>query len=353
MKRIAIYNTSLQMGGISKSLICFLSAMQFKNYEFDLYLFKNKNEHEVDVNYKNLNINIIKVNPILARWASIIPFSILMRLNYKNISSKRYDYVIDYNGYNNLCAALALKTKSLKHVIWVHNDYYMRYKYNVKFRILWNLSKRKFSKFDEIVAVSQGALEGFKEKYRGTIKSTKIIPNLVDVEDIIEKSRIDVDIETNDKYCVVSVANLCKAKQVDRQIEIMKEVKSKREDICLYVIGEGKERKHLERMVKKNHLEKDVIFLGRQVNPYKYMSKMDGLIFTSAYEGQGIVVREAQVLGLDLFIESQLKDYNEGIDVSEDLTNDLVMATKKEEKKINQLLDYLSDIEAGIEQLLG
>lgn len=346
-KYIAIYNTSLEIGGISKSLINLLQSNYLNEFEIDVFLLEDKNEFMV---YDfPLNVHIYPVPVKLSPVVHYIPFNILKLLKKDILNDKEYEYVIDYNGYSNECAYLALNTKGKKHVIWIHNDFYKRYKYNVKFKYIWKMMKSKYEKFDRLVAVSKGAADGFRKIYKKQKLRIEIIPNIIDVNEIFELSKGKIYLDNKEKYCLVSVGRLCKAKNIEKQIQIMAEVRKYREDIQLFIIGDGPERKKLEKLVKEKEIEDNVFFLGKQTNPYKYMRKMDGLIFTSLYEGQGMVVREAEALGLDLFIDTQLKDYNEGIAVSFDMVNDIRYVLKKE-KKLNYMADYHNNIKGRLKE---
>lgn len=347
-KDIAVYNTSLSMGGISKSLITLLKHPCMKEYRIDLFILSKKNDFgNIDLP-KNVNVYLLPPKKAIAKY---LPFGLLEKLIGKNTNLKKYDYAVDFNGYHNLCAVYALRTNAAKHIIWVHNDYERRYLYNNKFKILWMIMKQKYRKFNLLVCVSKGAEEAFKRLYKRDIR-TEVIPNIVDAETIVEMStENNAYIPKENTYNLVSVGNLCKAKNIDKQLDIVKQLKNHK-NICLYIIGDGKERKRLEKKVKKLSLEDNVYFLGLQKNPYKYMKKMDGLIFTSLYEGQGIVVREAQILGLDLFIDKSLEKYNTGIAVSDNLVKD-ILHTHKKTKKICYLKAYNTEIEAKVKSLFS
>ena len=78
-------------------------------------------------------------------------------------------------------------------------------------------------------------------------------------------------------------------------IESMKEI-----DAYLYIIGDGKLRAKLEQKISKLGLKNKVYLLGRQLNPYKYISKADCFLFTSDYEGFPNVLLEALACGLPI-----------------------------------------------------
>lgn len=347
-KKIAVFNTDLKIGGITKSLISFLNIPIMRSYDIDLYLMDKGNDFRDGIIPQN--VKIIYIDMKIRKLIHFIPFG-LLRVSQKYMNQQKYDLVIDYNGYSNECSYLALNTVGKKHVCWIHNDYEKRKRYNLKFKYLWEIMKHKYRYFDSLVAVSEGGKEGFITISK-IEKPILVIPNYLDVERIIENSNEKIELFNDKKYALVSVGALCKAKNVFRQIKIFEEVRKKRNDIVFYIIGDGPLKRKLEKEVEKKKLNEDIIFLGKQVNPYKYMRQMDGLIFNSLYEGQGIVVREAQILGLELFIDSNLQKYNPDIETSEDIY-EAILKAKKKKKKINYLEDYLLEIEKVLFVLLN
>lgn len=345
-RKLAIIHTELKMGGISKSLINLLNSEYIKKFDIDVYLLNSDCDFdEIDFS-NNVYIKYISIPIWKQKIIKYIPFKLFM-----NIYVEPYDFVVDFNGFNNICANFALNLKANKHIIWIHNDYNKRYLYSFKFKILWHLMKWKYQYYDEFVSVSKGAAIGFQKIYRNFEKQILVIPNLIDVEDLLKKSKERVNLKVKDTYNLISVGNLVKAKNVGRQIDIIEDVIKNRKDVVLYILGDGHEAKKLQEKVRRKKLTNHIFFLGRKTNPYAYMNKMDGLLFTSLYEGQGIVVREAQVLDLDLYVEDSLKDYNEGVATSKDIVEAILCAKKKQNRKINKLVEYHKNINNRIRDL--
>ena len=168
MKKIAIFQYDLSMGGIQKSLINLLSNFDKRNYEIDLYLFDNNNFFD-----KNIDVNIIylKKYPYFCRF---IPFNLLKTITKKQVN-KEYDIVIDFNSYSMECAVNAVKTKAKKKIIWCHNDLEKKYENDLKYRILWFFFKKKYNYFDEVVAVSEGAKESVINRLNIEKNKVKVI----------------------------------------------------------------------------------------------------------------------------------------------------------------------------------
>lgn len=106
------------------------------------------------------------------------------------------------------------------------------------------------------------------------------------------------------------VGELIKRKAVDCIIHAMKRMPS--EIKCsLYIVGDGTEKKNLERLVKENNLQQKVFFLGKQSREYvdQQMAFADIFIMISRHETLGLVYLEAMRMGC-ITIGSK----NEGID---------------------------------------
>ena len=66
----------------------------------------------------------------------------------------------------------------------------------------------------------------------------------------------------------------------------------------LIIIGEGPVRHKLKKLIKRRSLEHDIILLGFQKNPYKFLAKSDIFVLSSLYEGFPNVLLEAMSCGL-------------------------------------------------------
>ena len=94
----------------------------------------------------------------------------------------------------------------------------------------------------------------------------------------------------------VMVNRLTPIKQVLRILQCVKELNSQF-NFTLWIIGDGEQREELEEFSLKNNLN-NVVFLGRQENPYPFIAKADWFISASEYETFGLTVHEATVLNV-------------------------------------------------------
>ena len=92
-------------------------------------------------------------------------------------------------------------------------------------------------------------------------------------------------------------------------IELMEYIsKSDRKDVHLLLVGDGELRTKIEKLVKERHLKNFVTFWGNTYDVTGIMSAMDVFLFPSKWEGLGIVMLEAQLLGLPCVASSEVPE---------------------------------------------
>ena len=67
--------------------------------------------------------------------------------------------------------------------------------------------------------------------------------------------------------------------------------------VKLVILGEGKERKNLEKLIVKLDLENQILLFGKVDNPFIYMKYAKFFILSSRYEGFANVLLEALACG--------------------------------------------------------
>lgn len=350
MKRIAFIVNNLKIGGIQRSLINLLKNLDSKKYKVDCYLY-NKNGDFINQVPSNINLIYLKSRIFIIRF---IPFNLAKVISKSKLLNIEYDYVVDFDGYQTDASLEVILSNSKCKIFWIHQNLLMKSKKEIKYKILHFFMKNKFKYYDKFVGVSKGVIEPFELLNDLNIKNNcVIIPNYIDTKKIFDGAEEKTDFKVNKKvYNFVTVGRLHYAKGFDILLNNIYELKKLRTDFHLYIIGEGKERKKLEAIIRNNDLKDFVTLLGNQTNPFKYMKLMDGFVLTSRYEGQGMVIQEALSLGLEIFITKNLEQYNEDLTGYSDIVSAMGNAVKKE-KVINNLDKYNNEITKRINNLLS
>lgn len=353
-RRIALFQTDFRLGGIQRSLLTLLKDKAFSSCVIDLYLFERGNLFQNTDLPDNVSIHYLKKMPAVFK---VIPFGLARLLAspfYPQLKPK-YDLSIDFNGYSPECAYYALKAISKKRVIWVHNDYSERMKFDWKFRIAFRAFKEKYSQFDCVVAVSEGVANSIIGLTDVDPNKLLIIPNLINESEINQLSaeRIEL-IPPVDKVNVICVGRLDLTKNVIETVKIAIKLICEGVNINLFFLGSGPLQESISSLVVKSNLTDRIVFLGNKANPYPYMKCMDALLLNSRFEGQGIVLREAQCLGLQLIFPKRLEKYNNGLNGVESVEDALrsVHKMKSIRPKQDNVLDcYNASIRNTLESL--
>ena len=349
MKRIAFFQDNLDVGGIQKSIMNLLMNFDYEHYQVDLYLSDAKSFWEVNFP-PQLHVKYLRHIP---RLYAFMPFDIarkLVTLDFSDVTEP-YDVAIDFNSYQFSCALGALTVPAKRRVMWIHNNVRVKLENEWKYQVLWHYFKDKFKYYDEFVGVSQGVIEPFQECSGMYDKKYTVIQNTIDTREIYEKAAAETDFQVDEsKLNFVAIGRLCHQKAYDIMLDDFSELVRRRDDVHLYIIGDGDKRLLLEYQRDSLGLTDYVTFLGQKTNPFVYMDKMDAFVSTSRYEGQPLNVMEAKALGLPLYCTKNLEIYSEGLEGYEDLVGALEKA-ERVEKKRDDLQAYNSEIIRRVKRL--
>ena len=342
MKRIAIFQDNLDVGGIQKSIMNLLMNFDYENYQVDLYLSDDKRFWDVRFP-EALHIKYLRHIP---KCYALMPFDLakkLVTLDFSDVTEP-YDVALDFNSYQFSCALGALTVPAKRRIMWIHNNVAVKLENEWKYRVLWYNFKDKFKYYDEFVAVSRGVIEPFRECSGMYDKKYTVIQNTIDTREIFEKAAEETDFTVDEsKLNFVAIGRLCHQKAYDIMLDKFSELVARRQDVHLYIIGDGERRLMLEYQRDSLGLTDYVTFLGQKKNPFVYMDKMDAFVSTSRYEGQPLNVMEATALGLPLYCTKNLEKYSEGLVGCEDIVGAMATA-ERVEKKRDDLRAYNGEI---------
>ena len=318
MKRILVVDCNAKLGGIQKALISFLQQQSNENEISVLFLYRAgyllseipKNvkiyttasdfrymgmsqadcETKVEAIKRGIYVAISKLfGQKIAVWLAGLTMKDQILGSFDEIIS--FSHMSDEHSFYGGTPQYVLKLKNPgKRICYIHCDYL-----HSGNRSLY--SDEVYSKFDEIVCVSTSTKEVFLKalpQLRGKVVSKY---NYIDGEKIRQLANEDPYIYDGETINAIIVARMTKEKGISRIIKIFedldKDVKAR-----LYIIGDGKERDEIERIIENSNLRDRIILLGEQENPYRYMLNADFLIVPSYHEAAPIIFQEAIELKL-------------------------------------------------------
>lgn len=335
--------------GTEKSLADIINRFNPKEYDISvLPLFKNSKQNILNPNIKILDslIDYTKDN-FNEKEALDYYYSILASpIKFNKLISEKYDCVIACN--HNAPSYFASYLVNTPKVVWIRGDLSELNYNNFKTSSLeysnikqeFNMQKNVFQSFDNIVVISDVVKNALKD-YFGITNNVLKIPNSIDIKKIRAMSEENIDVPNNALF--TTLGRLDENKNQILLLKAAKIVKEKRDDFCIYLLGEGEKRKELEQYIKENHLNENVKILGFQNNPYPYIKNSVASVLTSLSEGFSLALGESVVLNTpiistDVGIAQELiSKYNCG-----------TLIDYNEEELANVLINYINQYNAGI-----
>ena len=160
-----------------------------------------------------------------------------------------------------------------------------------------------WEQFDRIFIVSEEARQSFLRQYPEYQSRTEVFFNIVDQAEIRRRSREPGGFSDHyDGIRLLTVGRLTYQKGYDIAIEAMKLLKDSGCHARWYVLGEGDQRRNLEKKITHLGLREDFVLLGAVENPYPYFAQADLYVHAVRFEGQPIAVWEAQTLGCPVIV---------------------------------------------------
>mgnify|MGYP000748063328 FL=1 len=304
MKKILIFVDSLNEGGVTKVLLDLLENINREKYDITVMTLYNQGVYISEVkqyarytycfNIPNFNDHSLKAELYRKYWGGMLrlPESFM----YKCFVKEKYDIEIAFmHGWSTKVISGSNNKKSKK-IAWVHVDLVTWNRVDGVFKNLEH-HKKAYSKFNEVICVSQTVKEGIEKKYN--VKNARVLYNPINREKILKlsKEKID-DINLSNKFKLISVGRLSEQKGYDRLLRVFKKLKNYVIDIELILVGNGDKYNELNKYIVENKLEKDVTLLGFKENPYKYVRASDLFVCSSISEGFSLVIGEAMAVGV-------------------------------------------------------
>lgn len=181
-----------------------------------------------------------------------------------------------------------------------------------------SLDRDCYLQFDAIFPIAEKIKEQFLRVYPECADRAFIFHNMVNREMILEKAAQGEGFADGYRGTrILTVGRLISEKSYPVAIEAMKLLKEAGCRARWYVLGEGDERRSLERQIAEYGLEEDFILAGAVDNPFPYYRQTDLYVHATRYEGKSIAIEEAQVLGCAI-IASDCPGNREQIDHGRD-----------------------------------
>lgn len=305
MKKIVFGITSLTLGGAERVLVDIVNELK-KDYDITIFTLYGNGEFESELDYgiKRVSVYNKKYNDLNFFQKKYMSLCMVSKFFRKNLFSKyikgKYDVEIAF--LEGPLTWLFSEESNARKIAWVHNDIELVFGVGKDANIKRSLSEESYNKYEKIAFVSEDNLNKFKKIFPNNATYKQVIYNYININNVITKSKVFVPKEyKNEDIKFVVVSRLTAQKGIDRLIEVhnilIKKIKHH-----IYVIGDGPMRSELEDKIKTLNLNETFHLLGKKENPYPYIKYADYFMLPSRFEGYGMVIEEAKILGKPILI---------------------------------------------------
>lgn len=299
--RILEITSALDGGGVDRLLYDYCSRMT-NDIQFD-FVVTSKTEGILEQPLKELGCKIYRVSQI--REGLKKHNDQLMKI----LSDNHYDVIHDHSGYKAWCnLRIAKKCGVTARIAHSHQAFMAETPKQKIIRILSTPITKMYS--TELFACGNDAAKWMWGKKAFEQGKIFIMKNAIDVnrfafsEEKRQKIRKELNIEN--KFVIGNVARFSYQKNHEFLIRVFAEIRKRREDAILVLVGRGELEDNVKNQVIELGLTDSVVFMGIRNDVSDLLNAMDLFLLPSRFEGLGIVYIEAQANGLVCFASSDV-----------------------------------------------
>ncbi len=304
---------TLQSGGVSKSIVNLLNAMDRTTYDVHLLLLDRvgdilspylPSDITVHVNreIENLHRGLRGVRALLFTGHLLLAFGSLLRMLMSKISRAwagrwlaylmprftdlTFDLIIDYGGQQQLYYMVD-KLDGKKKITFFHNDY-------SKWPYYYAADRLYYPKVDQILSISQTCVDVLKAYFPDCKDKISVMQNISSPVLITKQANETVDLPIA-PLLLVSLGHIMRRKGTDFSIDAAKILQKKGVEFKWMLVGKVVE-KDLIRRIEQEGLADRFVVLGIRSNPYPYIKAADIYVHPARFEGKSIALDEAKIL---------------------------------------------------------
>lgn len=273
---------SCNLSEIKQTIVLFENNISYP-YKGDLLTLNTHNSRNLFIKSINLFRKIIRFRKIVNKFKPDVVMSFMEGANIVNLLVKLLSFKSKH------MSIISVRVTNSKFEPMMHGLY--GFVYRIMIYILYNRANK-------IVAVSQGVKEDLIINFKINPVKIAVINNPVNIGKIETLSRENLEHHWfhEDTPIIINVGRLSKQKNHCDLLKAFSELR--KEKLCrLVIIGEGELKYDLLDLAKFLKIEADVLFLGFQKNPFKFMAHSTVFALPSIFEGFPNALVEAMAAG--------------------------------------------------------
>ena len=312
-KKLLFVANHLTVGGVQKSLISALGAIDYGEYDVTLYIRRKRLDLLCFVD-ERVRVIVNDDPHHYYRRPEAMRLTFLSRaagVLKKTGAQKKYDdrlsrYIVsreaeyEYNRYfRDVEYDIAISYWQGNTALFVDDVVRAKKKivfYQVAVDQSHEIHEKVFPHYD-VIAVEHGDIKKLLcGWYSGVEDKIRIVENYTDFE-LIRKLGNETDLPKEDGVTVLcTCSRFSPEKGIDLAAEAAALLKERGVRFRWYLVGDGPEKGKVEGLIKEHGLEDRVVLAGMQKNPYVYMRACDVYVQPSRSEALSISMLESQIM---------------------------------------------------------
>jgi glycosyltransferase involved in cell wall biosynthesis len=291
-ERIAIFLPSLDGGGAERVMVNLANEFSKQGYIVDLVLVQARGA------YKRIvlsSVNVIDLNE--KRVLSSLPALI------KYLNKYSPEVLLSTMTHANLVSVLAGMVSKQPTRVYVREANTLGVvlgRKKVFSKMLWSgLVKFLYKRASLIIAPSMGVARDLESHCSFPEGQVQVIYNPIVSSDLTNLMNEPVEhhwFNSKDERVILSVGRLTKQKDYPTLLQAFKQVVGS-VNVRLVILGDGEEKRALQKLTEELCISDRVEFLGFVDNPFKFMRASDLFVLSSAWEGLPGVLIQAMACG--------------------------------------------------------
>ena len=336
MKKILFYLCGIYNGGTEIETLNLMKNLSKEGYELLYYYHDKQNSYDVMVQEYNHYANYIDIK------------------NKVNVDTVIY------------CTHALDDIDLINNIEYKHSYFWFHYFWDDQEKFLEIGLKRNY--IDKVITVSKYAQKKIQAMpwLKNRKNDVEFIFNILDENEIIEKSKQKIPLERVNGLNLVTVARFAPIKGYHRVKQMIDILIQENINFKWYIVGKGNgEKEHNEVVEMLKGYDKNVELVGHKSNPLPYVKNADYLVLMSDRETSGLVITEAKIIGTPCIVSNfeasyeQITDGENGFIIDRNNVNEfrsrlpeVLQSTEKMRKNLSNFKYSKKDILKKWKELL-
>lgn len=285
---VAFLIHSLSTGGAER-IMSYLTQKYPADNKYLIVFHRSAQEYDFDG--KIIDLNIHPNSKISGKIINYYKRVLALKKIKKELNINKTISMLDSPNIVNI-----LSRQNDKVIISLRNHKSEEYR-GIKKVIYKTIIKKMYNYADKIVAISKGVKEDAVKNYNLKEEKIEVIYNPIDIK-LINRLK---DEKLEDKYekifrenkVIINSGRLTHQKGQWHLIKVFSKIVKEMPNTKLVILGKGELEDDLKYIAEELGVQDSVIFIGYQMNPFKYITRSEVFVLTSLFEGFGNVILEA------------------------------------------------------------